>query len=85
MDPFSSYRFPRMTITLMTNIERFIFIVFRLSRAMSNYRKASYHNVTNDCIMVKNQSDVLNLLEDDLKWTTEENGNYKYSYFKDYI
>ena len=73
-------------ITLMTNIERFIFVVFRLSRAMSNYRNSSYFNVTRELYNgQKSVADVLNLLEDDLKWTTEENGNYKYSYFKDYI
>lgn len=73
-------------ICLLENIERFIFIAFRLSRAMSNYRNSSYYNVTRELYKgEKTVSDVLNLLEDDLKWTKEENGNYKYSYFKDYI
>jgi len=73
-------------ITLLKNIERFIFVAFRLSRAMSNYRNSSYFNVTRDLYNgQKSVDDVLKLLEDDLKWTNEENGNYKYSYFKDYI
>jgi len=73
-------------ITLLNNIERFIFVVFRLSRAMSNYRNSSYFNVTRELYNgQKSVNDVLNLLKDDLKWTTQENGNYKYSYFKDYI
>lgn len=73
-------------ITLLTHIERFIFIVFRLSRAMSNYRNSSYYNVTRELYNGhKSVSDVINLLNEDLKWTNGENGNYKYSYFKDYI
>lgn len=73
-------------ITLLGSIERFIFIAFRMSRAMSNYRNSSYYNVTRELYKgEKSVSDVLNLLEEDLKWTNEENGNYKYSYFKDYI
>ena len=73
-------------ITLLTHIERFIFVVFRLSRAMSNYRNSSYFNVTREVYNGKKTvKDVLNLLEEDLKWTKQEDGNYKYSYFKDYI
>lgn len=73
-------------ITLLSNIERFIFIAFRLSRAMSNYRNSSYFNVTRELYNgQKSVVDVINLLNEDLKWTNEENGNYKYSYFKDYI
>lgn len=73
-------------ITLLSNIERFIFIAFRLSRAMSNYRNSSYFNVTRELYNgQKSVADVITLLNEDLKWTNEENGKYKYSYFKDYI
>jgi len=73
-------------IKLLSNIERFIFIAFRLSRAMSNYRNSSYFNVTRELYNgQKSVADVINLLNEDLYWTNDENGNYKYSYFKDYI
>lgn len=73
-------------IILLSNIERFIFVAFRLSRAMSNYRNSSYFNITRELYNGKKTvSDVINLLNEDLKWTYEENGNFKYSYFKDHI
>lgn len=73
-------------VILLTNIERFIFIAFRMSRAMSNYRNSSYYNITRELYYGKKSvNDVLNLLKEDLDWTKEENGNYKYSYFKDYV
>lgn len=73
-------------VILLANIERFIFIAFRMSRAMSNYRNSSYYNITRELYYGKKSvNDVLNLLKEDLDWTKEENGNYKYSYFKDYV
>jgi len=73
-------------IMLLKNIERFIFIAFRLSRAMSNYRSSSYYNATRELHRgEKSIHDILEMLKEDLNWSNEENGNYKYSFFKDYI
>ena len=71
---------------LLEAIERFIFVVYRLSRAQSNYRNSSYYNATKDLYFgEKSVQNVLDMLEEDLKWTRNENGTYKYSYFRDYI
>jgi len=60
-------------VILLTNIERFIFIAFRMSRAMSNYRNSSYYNITRELYYGKKSvNDVLNLLKEDLDWTKEE-------------
>ena len=73
-------------LKLLSNIERFIFIAFRLSRAMSNFRNSSYYNATRELYNgQKSVVNIIDILNEDLKWTNEENGNYKYSYFKDYI
>ena len=73
-------------LTLLSGIERFIFIAFRLSRAMSNYRSSVYYGITREVYNNrKSAHDVLHLIEEDLKWTHKEDGHFKSSYFKDYI
>jgi hypothetical protein len=73
-------------IYLLEEIERFIFVVFRLSRAQSNYRNSSYYNITKDLYSgEKSVRQVLDMLDEDLKWTKNNDGTYKYSFFRDYI
>jgi len=73
-------------LKLLDAIERFIFIVFRLSRAQSNYRNSSYFNATKDLYFGdKSVEDILLMLENDLKWNYDKDGNYKYTFFRDYI
>ena len=70
-------------LTLLSGIERFIFIAFRLSRAMSNYRSSVYYGITREVYNNrKSAHDVLHLIEEDLKWTHKEDGHFKSSYFK---
>jgi uncharacterized protein with ParB-like and HNH nuclease domain len=67
-------------------VERFIFIVFRLSRAQSNYRNSGYYNAAKDIYFGdKSVQQLLELLKEDLKWTYNEQGVYRYTYFRDYI
>lgn len=71
---------------LLAEIERFIFIVFRLSRAQSNYRNSSYYNATKDLYYGDiSVDDILIMFKEDTKWTNNDNGSFKYSYFRDYI
>jgi hypothetical protein len=69
-------------LKLLNAIERFIFIVFRLSRAQSNYRNSSYFNATKDLYFGdKTVENILTMLEEDLKWNYDNGGNYKYTFF----
>jgi uncharacterized protein with ParB-like and HNH nuclease domain len=73
-------------VSILDKIERFIFIAYRLSRAQSNYRNSSYYNAARDLYFGdKTIEDVEEMMEEDLKWTKNEDGTYKYSYFRDYI
>lgn len=70
-------------LKLLDAIERFIFIVFRLSRAQSNYRNSSYFNATKDLYFGdKSVEDILLMLENDLKWNYDKDGNYKYTFLE---
>ena len=73
-------------IKLLEAMERFIFIAFRLSRAQSNYRNSSYYNSTRELFYGNiNINDIIIMIDNDLKWTNNEDGTYKYSYFGDFI
>lgn len=73
-------------LVIFKALERFIFIVFRLSRAMSNYRNSSFYNIARELFYGRQNVDhVINTIERDLAWTFNKDGSFKYSYFKDYI
>lgn len=76
----------KVRIELFKAIERFIFIVFRLSRTQSNYRNSSYYNISRDLYKGETSVDtILMMLEDDMKWSIDEFGIYRYSSFKDLV
>jgi hypothetical protein len=73
-------------IKLLTAIERFIFLEFRVSRAMSTYRSSVYYGAARD-LYYENQSvsGIIASLEEDSKGLFNRDGSFKSSYFKDYI
>ena len=72
--------------TLLEEIERFIFLAFRLSRAMANFRSSVYYNAARELYYSeKTVSSIVDSMKADLNWTHNENGSFKYSYFRDHI
>ncbi len=71
---------------LLSRIERFIFLAFRLSRAQSNFRNSSYYNATREIAFGRTSVEkTVEQLENDLKWTREADGTFRSSPFKDFI
>lgn len=76
-------------LQLLNAIERFIFVAFRLCRAQSNYRSSSYYRLARTLYTSESVSDTLahihNELEQDLAWTSEEDGSFKTTHFETFI
>lgn len=73
-------------ITLLKAIERFIFLEFRVSRAMSTYRNSVYYNAARDLYYGQiSISDIITSLTEDSKGLFNKDGSFKFNYFKDYI
>jgi uncharacterized protein with ParB-like and HNH nuclease domain len=73
-------------INLLNQIERFIFLGFRIQRAQSNYRNSVYYNATRQ--IANNEittNELINTLEEDLKWIKEADGSLRISPFKDHM
>jgi uncharacterized protein with ParB-like and HNH nuclease domain len=73
-------------VNLLKAIEKFIFLCFRVSRAMSNYKSSVYYGAARD--LYKGNSiikDILLSLENDLKWCYTDENKFKISYFNDFI
>ena len=73
-------------VELFKNIERFIFITFRLCQLKSNYSNSKFYisarelHFNNICI-----EDVINEIENKLSFAFDENNNFKINKFKEYI
>ncbi len=73
-------------ISLLNQIERFIFLGFRIQRAQSNYRNSVYYNATRQIANNEITTDqLITTLEDDLKWIKETDGSLRISPFKDHL
>ncbi|MCP5275389.1 MAG: DUF262 domain-containing protein [Burkholderiales bacterium] len=73
-------------ISLLNQIERFIFISFRLCRAQSTYRSSAYYRDTRSIYMGEiSIPDVIASLNNDLSWVFDKNNIFKTSYFRDFI
>ncbi len=73
-------------VQLFAAIERFIFIVFRLSRAQANYRNSVYYNAARDLFMEKRTvEEVMEMLVEDMKWVFDDQGVYKSAGFRETI
>lgn len=71
---------------LLIEIERFIFICLRVSRAQSNYRSSAYYRAARSIYLCEMTIDsVIAELENDLQWTFYEDGGFKISYFEVFI
>lgn len=71
---------------LLQNIERFIFLAFRISRAQSNYRNSVYYNATRELATGEIAISDLNItLENDLQWIKNDDGTLRISPFKDFM
>src|SRR5690606_9617802 len=73
-------------LDLLTAIERFIFLVFRVSRAQSNYRSSSYYNATRELAHGEiSASEIIDMLERDLEWIKNPDGTLRISAFRDFM
>jgi hypothetical protein len=73
-------------ILLLNEIERFIFISFRVCRALSNYRSSAYYRAARSIYMSEMSIlDVITELNKDLSWVFNDNNVFKMSYFRDFI
>lgn len=73
-------------IKLLKALERFIFLAYRISRAQSNYRNSTYFNFAREIYKgEKTIDDILESIEEDLKWTYNDDGTFKHTPFRDYI
>lgn len=87
MSLYASERFTENEkIQVLNKIERFIFLNFRVSRSMSNYKSSYYYNATRE-IYSSNMKldDLIESFEIHSYYTFFEDGNFYYSYFKDFI
>ncbi len=72
--------------TLLDAIERFIFLEFRVSRAMATYRNSYYYKAARDLYYGQtNVKAIIESINDDSKGMYNKDGSFKSSYFKDYI
>lgn len=77
---------PKERLGLLKNIERFIFLIFRLSRANATYRNSSYFNFARELYEGKvTISEILEKLEEDMIWAFSENGEYISTSFREFI
>jgi uncharacterized protein with ParB-like and HNH nuclease domain len=77
---------PEERKSLLKAIERFIFLAFRLSRAMANFRSSVYYNAARELYYGEIKvSEITSSLNEDLKWTHNKDGSFKFSYFRDHI
>jgi uncharacterized protein with ParB-like and HNH nuclease domain len=73
-------------ISLLNEIERFIFVSFRLCRAQSNYRSSAYYRAARSIYMGEMSiPQVISELNSDLSWVFDNNNIFKTSYFRDFI
>ena len=73
-------------LELLNEIERFIFICLRLSRAQSNYRSSAYYIAARSVYFGEMTIDqVITELDKDIKWTFDETGTFKTIHFQNFI
>ncbi len=73
-------------LALLSAIERFIFISFRLCRTPSNYRSSAYYRSARS--VYKGDVSVEMIIEDlsrDLEWAFEDDGSFDTSYFENFL
>jgi uncharacterized protein with ParB-like and HNH nuclease domain len=73
-------------VKVLQEIERFIFIAFRICRAQSNYGNSKYYNLARGIYRNELPVDsILSALEENSQWTRNENGTLKTTSFLDYL
>lgn len=73
-------------LELLNEIERFIFICLRVSRAQSNYRSSAYYIAARSVYFDEMTIDqVITDLDKDIKWLFEETGTFKIIHFQNFI
>lgn len=78
---------PQERLELLKGVERFIFIAFRVMRAISNYGSSLYYRAARE--LYYNETSATRIIADLndslLSWTTNKDGTFKFSSFRDYI
>ena len=73
-------------LELLNEIERFIFICFRMCRAQSNYGSSYFYRSARDVYLgEKSLEKVTQDLSDHLEWVFEDGNELNTSYFRDFI
>ena len=78
-------------VELFKNIERFIFIVFRMGRAQSNYRNSEFFRLTREMLNGNTTvKSIVELLETRMEYSfywdeAEENRYFEFEFFKPYL
>lgn len=73
-------------ILLLKQVERFLFIAFRISRAQSNFGSSYYSRAARSIYIGESTLEkVISDLNEDLEWTVDENGIFKILNFQNFI
>jgi uncharacterized protein with ParB-like and HNH nuclease domain len=73
-------------LAVLSSIERFIFIAFRLCRSQANYRSSAYYRSSRS--VYEGEVSVGSIVEDlnrDLEWAFEDDGSFDTSYFESFL
>lgn len=71
---------------LLQQIERFIFLTFRVSRAQSNFGSSYYSRAARSIYFgERTVEQIIKDLNEDLEWVFDENGAFKVIYFQGFI
>ena len=75
-----------LRIDALSHIERFIFVAFRICRAQSNYGNSRYYNMARGLYKKSiTIEDLINTLQANLSWTSDEQGQLKTASFIEYL
>ncbi len=73
-------------VELFRNIERFIFLAFRVSQSRGDYRSSEFYNASRDLYYKDTDiNTIVETLNERLKFTFNEDGTFKTAAFKDHI
>lgn len=73
-------------IKILSNIEKFIFVNFRLNQIRSNYRNSIYYNAARDLFYDEiTTDDIISFLDEDMIWAFDDDKYFKTELFNTYL
>ena len=86
MSLFMASKEESIRVSLLKEIESFIFICFRLCRAMSNYKSSEFYNASRELYRgEKTPAEITSRLREHMKWCFNDDGTFKVTFFYDYL